>query len=74
MVLALSIVGTITALSGNVLVVYKKRMGWLIWLLSNVFWVLVNFAGEMNVPMVMMYLVYAIINVTGFIKWGRKEK
>ena len=71
MVLTLSIIGTTTALLGNVLVMFKKRIGWLIWLISNAFWIAVNFFGEMNVPMVLMYVVYMVINIIGFIKWGK---
>lgn len=44
-------------------------MGWLIWLIGNVVWIAVNFIGTMNIPMVLMYVVYMVINIVGFMKW-----
>lgn len=71
MILILSIIGTILSLGGNIFIAKKNRMGWLIWLIGNVVWIAVNFIGTMNIPMVLMYVVYMIINIVGFIKWGQ---
>lgn len=71
MILILSIIGTILSLGGNIFIAKKNRMGWLIWLIGNVVWIAVNFIGTMNIPMVLMYVVYMIINIVGFIKWGK---
>lgn len=71
MVLILSIIGTILSLGGNIFIAKKNRMGWLIWLIGNVVWIAVNFLGNPNIPMVLMYVVYMIINVIGFMKWGQ---
>ena len=51
----------------------KKRMGWLMWILGNIAWIAVNIIGTFNLPMVIMYIVYFIINVAGFIKWKDKS-
>lgn len=69
MVLILSIIGTILSLGGNIFIAKKNRMGWLIWLIGNVVWIAVNFLGNPNVPMVLMYVVYMVINIVGFMKW-----
>jgi len=69
MVLILSIIGTILSLGGNIFIAKKNRMGWLIWLIGNVVWIAVNFLGNPNIPMVLMYVVYMIINIVGFMKW-----
>lgn len=44
-------------------------MGWLMWLIGNVVWIAVNFLGNPNIPMVLMYVVYMVINIVGFMKW-----
>jgi len=69
MVLILSIIGTILSLGGNIFIAKKNRMGWLIWLIGNVVWIAVNFLGNPNIPMVLMYVVYMVINIVGFMKW-----
>lgn len=71
MILILSIIGTILSLGGNIFIAKKNRIGWLMWLIGNVVWIAVNFIGTLNIPMVLMYVVYMIINVIGFVKWGQ---
>lgn len=74
MVLTLSILGSIFSLGGNILIALKKKSGWLAWIVGNILWIAVNVIDTMNVPMVVMYCVYMVINVIGFIKWYRAEK
>lgn len=69
----LSILGAAFSLGGNILIMLKKRMGWLMWILGNIAWIAVNIIGTFNLPMVIMYVVYFIINVAGFIKWKDKS-
>ena len=73
LVLILSILGVIFSLGGNILIMFKKRSGWLAWIVGNLLWIGVNFIGVMNWPMVLMYLAYMLINIGGFISWGRKH-
>lgn len=74
MVLFLSILGMLFSLGGNLLLIKKKKSGWLTWIIGNLLWIIVNFIGELNIPMVLMYIVYFIINVCGYIEWTKKEK
>lgn len=74
MILTLSIIALILSLIGNILVNYKKKLGFIIWISSNVFWIVVNFMGDVNYPQVIMYLVYAVLNVQGYINWRKSEK
>lgn len=69
----LSILGAAFSLGGNILIMLKKKMGWLMWILGNIAWIAVNIIGTFNLPMVIMYIVYFIINVAGFIKWKDKS-
>ena len=73
MILTLSIIALIFSLVGNILVNFKKKLGFIIWTVSNVFWIIVNFIGDMNYPQVIMYLVYAGLNVQGYVNWSRSK-
>lgn len=74
MILTLSIIALIFSLVGNILVNFKKKLGFIIWTVSNVFWIVVNFIGDMNYPQVIMYLVYAGLNVQGYVNWSRSRE
>jgi len=69
LILFLSILGMIFSLGGNVLIMEKKRVGWLAWIIGNILWIIINFIDALNIPMVIMYVVYLIINIGGYIKW-----
>lgn len=68
-ILILSILGFIFSIGGNILIMLKKRSGWLAWIIGNFLWIAVNIIGVFNLPMVLMYIVYFIINISGFLKW-----
>ena len=70
-VIVVSALGALFSLSGNLLIMLKKRIGWVTWIIGNILWILYNFITEFNLPMVLMYLVYLIINIIGFIAWGK---
>ena len=67
------VLGALCSLFGNVLIMLKKKSGWLVWILGNILWIVYNFLSEFNFPMVIMYIVYAVINVCGFVKWNKHE-
>lgn len=73
MILTLSIIALILSLTGNILVNFKKKIGFVIWTVSNIFWIAVNFLGTPNIPQVFMYIIYAMLNIQGFIIWRKKE-
>ena len=72
MLLLLSALGAFFSLLGNILIIMKKRIGWLAWIIGNILWILFNVFGDFNLPMVIMYAVYFIINLIGFIQWRKK--
>ena len=73
-VMVVSILGMLCSLGGNILIMFKKKSGWLIWILGNILWIVYNFISEFNFPMVLMYLVYIALNVMGFIRWLKQDK
>ena len=74
MVGVLSFMALVSSLAGNALVNYRVRNGFLVWIVSNVLWILVNVAGDMNVCQVLMFVVYMCLNVQGYVLWGRKNE
>lgn len=74
LILILSILGALFSLGGNILIILKKRSGWLAWIIGNIFWITTNFLSVINWPMVIMYLVYMIINIIGFFRWKKVDK
>jgi len=69
----LSITALILSLAGNLLINFKKRTGFIVWLLSNILWIAVNLLGKPNVSQIIMFIVYIGFNVHGFLNW-RKSK
>mgnify|MGYP006391976443 FL=1 len=64
-----SAIATICSLYGNYLVIKKNKFGFVIWLISNILWILINFIGVLNISQVIMFVIYGILNVYGWIKW-----
>lgn len=69
MIDTISAIATICSLYGNYLVIKKNKFGFVIWLISNILWVLINFIGVLNISQVIMFVIYGILNVYGWIKW-----
>ena len=70
----LSILSLVLSLTGNMLVNYKQRYGFIVWIASNISWIAVNLVGETNWPQIIMFVIYAGLNVQGFIIWSKKKQ
>lgn len=68
-----SIISLILSLSGNLLINYKKKIGFWIWILSDISWIIVNFLGKPNYPQILMYIIYIIINIDGVVRWSKSK-
>lgn len=66
-------IATFLSILGNILVVYKKKIGFLIWLASNFVWIYVDIGIGLYSQIVMMVL-YAILNVLGWYEWSKNTK
>ena len=64
----------ILSLIGNILVNYKKKVGFIVWCISNIAWIMVNFLSEPNYPQIIMYVVYMGLNINGFWLWYKSDK
>lgn len=69
MIDTISAIATICSLYGNYLVIKKNKFGFVIWLISNILWILINFIGVLNISQVIMFIIYGILNIYGWIKW-----
>lgn len=66
----LSVVALLLSLAGNLLVNLKHKSGFVIWSLSNIAWIAVNITGvQKNMPQIVMFLVYIVLNVHGYLMW-----
>ena len=70
----LSILSLVLSLTGNILVNYKMRYGFIVWIASNFSWIAVNLVGETNWPQIIMFVIYTGLNVQGFIIWSKKKQ
>lgn len=68
-----SIISLILSLSGNLLINHKRKIGFYIWIASDITWIIVNFLGKPNYPQILMYVVYMIINIEGIIRWSKNK-
>lgn len=53
---------------GNILVIKKKRSGFMAWIISNIIWIVIDFNAGIY-SQVALFIVFTIIAIYGFIKW-----
>lgn len=73
MITVLSVLALIMSLTGNILINCKRRFGYIVWIVSNVLWIIINFTDHLNMSQVIMYLVYTVLNIQGYILWSKKK-
>lgn len=66
-----SFVALVLSLAGNALINFRKRIGFFVWIASNVVWIAVNLMGIPNWSQIAMFLVYVALNIHGWITWGK---
>ena len=67
----MSFVALVLSLTGNALINFRKRIGFFVWILSNVAWIAVNMMGTPNWSQIVMFVVYVALNVHGWIAWRK---
>lgn len=71
----ISTVSLILSLGGNVLLNFQKKFGYVVWTVGDFSWIAVNLLSErVNIQQIIMYVVYIVLNVCGFVQWSRKRK
>ena len=70
----LSVIALAFSLAGNILINVKSRSGYVAWIISNLLWIAVNYLDHLNVPQVIMYVTYTILNIWGLVRWYKEDK
>ena len=68
-----SFVALALSLSGSALINFRRRVGFFVWIASNVAWIAVNLMGTPNWSQIAMVVVYMAMNVHGWVSWGKGE-
>ena len=68
-----SFVALALSLSGSTLINFRRRVGFFVWIASNVAWIAVNLMGTPNWSQIAMFVVYMAMNVHGWVSWGKDE-
>lgn len=64
------IIATILSIVGNIFIIYQNKIGFGIWILSNLFWI--RFAlnrKDKHYWMAGLFLFYTLLSVVGLLKW-----
>ncbi len=64
---------TIASIAGTAANACKKRWGFLVWMLTNIFWVIYDVRYGLYAQ-AFLYVVNFVLAVTGFILWGKQKK
>lgn len=70
----ISWLATASSLAGQFLINKKFKSAFIIWIISNVLWIIVNIIGNFNTANVIMYIVYTVFNIVGYTNWKKSEK
>lgn len=71
---SLSAVALLLSLAGTVLVNCRKKIGFVIWTLSNILWIVISvYRPQPDVFQICMFIAYIVFNVHGWLYWKRSE-
>ena len=73
-VTVVSFIAMLCSFGGNGLINFKRKSGYVVWIVSNVLWVAVNLMSQPNACQIAMFIGYAAFNVHGWLKWTAEEK
>ena len=73
MILILSALAAFFSILGNVLIAFKKRIAFLIWIIGNLLWIWESIVDSLNVPLIVLHATYLFLNLLSYREW-RKNK
>ena len=74
MVLVLSVLAATCSIGGNILIAFKKKLGWLAWCIGNCFWIWESIIDSLNIPLIIMNAVYLVINLIAYREWTKNKE
>lgn len=72
MVNVLSSIATIMSVGGNFLLAKQNKLVFPIWIIANLMWVGIILATSVNIPQLLMYVVYIGTSVYSWQQWNKK--
>lgn len=70
----ISLVACVLSIAGKICVNHKNRWNFVFFVGGYVMWLVYNFINTPNIPQVIMYVVYTILSMQGWVKWRREDK
>ena len=74
MVLVLSVLAATCSIGGNILIAFKKKLGWLAWCIGNCLWIWESIIDSLNIPLIVMNAVYLVINLLAYREWAKNKE
>ena len=74
MIEMVSVLGMLFSVAGNLLLAKKSSLGFWCFLAGNLMWILYSILFSFNLPMVIQYLIFSVINVYGIYEYGKGSK
>lgn len=69
----ISWVAMVLSLAGNLFIAKKMKIGFVIWLISNLMWIAVNIILIHNIPQIIMYAFFTGANIYGIVNWSKEK-
>jgi nicotinamide riboside transporter PnuC len=63
----------VASIIGNILVIKKRRSGFMVWIISNIVWVAIDCHKEIYSQAV-LFTIFTIIAAYGWIKWKKDNE
>ena len=70
----MSVIATVMSVGGNVLLAKKLKAVFLIWIISNVLWIIIIIMSSMNIPQLCMYAIYIGTSLYSWTNWTKDER
>ena len=70
---ALQIVAVVAAISGSVFTIFKWRVCWVMFMISNLSAVTLFFISDLHI-LIIQYTVFIPLNVAGWIRWTKDRR
>lgn len=67
-------IATSISIIGILLNANKNILCWPVWLLSNIAWILYFILVKWDLPSIVLWIVFAIFNVYGWVQWKKDKK
>ena len=74
LIAVVSVLAMVLSLFGNLLMAKKNMLVFPVWITANILWIVVNIISTFNVPMVIMYCVYILMQLYSWREWKKDKK